>query len=343
MKGKYLTEKERYLIEAWLLDKVPVKEIAKRLGRCQATIYNEIKRGTVEMIDSKYLRPYRKYCADHGQMKREQAKKNKGVKLKAADDVQLLSYISDLIVNKRLSPYAVAVMLQRKHVSKTLCEKSIYNYVRRGLIPGASVDQMAYKRRTRKSHDMIRRVPRKAIYPCISDRDKDILKRSELGHWEMDTVYSGKDTSKDCLLVLTERMSRSELIFRMPDRSAASTVKALDKIERKLGRTNFKHIFKTITCDNGGEFMDYEGITKRNRTKLYYCHPYCSSERGSNENQNKLIRRWIPKGDDIRLYTDKEILEIQNWINALPRKMFGGMSSSDIVNVHKEYAEIINS
>lgn len=336
----YLTEKERYQIEAWLLDKVPVSEIAKRLDRCPATIYNEIHRGTVEFIDYKFLRPYKKYCADVGQRKQEEAAVHKGVSCKASDDLKLLNYVSSLIIDQRLSPYCVSLMLQRSDFSVKLCEKSIYNYIRRGLIPGVTFKSLAYLPR-KKKRDQVRRLPRKKDCPSISDRDPAVMQRDDFGHWEMDTVYSGKGCSNACLLVLTERKTRHELLFKMPDRTCLSTVKCLDKLERRLGRKSFKEIFKTITVDNGAEFMDYEGITKHNRTKLFYCHPFCSGERGSNENQNKLIRRWIPKGDDIGLYSDHEIRLIQDWINALPRKLFNGCSSGELLNLHKKCSRLV--
>ena len=331
MKRTYLDEKERYLIEAWLQDKVPVKDIALRLNRSFSTIYKEIKRGTVELIDWN-LKPYKKYCADVAQRKYLENSKHKGVSLKAADNCQLLSFISDLIVNKRLSPYAVAVALKHSDFD-SICEGTIYNYIRRGLIPGCSMSQMAYKKKKKKV-EQVKRLPKLKDKPCIDERDQSILARAEFGHWEMDTVYSGRGGSHACLLVLTERMTRKELIYKMPDRTAASTVRIINKIERDLGRKNFKQMFKTITVDNGVEFMDYKGIVSRERTKLYYCHPYCSSERGSNENQNKLIRRWIPKGDDIGLYKNSDIQFIEDWINNLPRKMFNGLSSNDLVNLY---------
>ncbi|MDD2958426.1 MAG: IS30 family transposase, partial [Lachnospiraceae bacterium] len=90
---------------------------------------------------------------------------------------------------------------------------------------------------------------------------------------------------------------------------------------------------KSITMDNGCEFSDQTGIEKSycnkelKRTMVYYCHPYCSSERGSNENQNKFVRRFIPKGDSICLYSDKEIREMQDFMNNYPRDLFGGLSA----------------
>lgn len=224
---------------------------------------------------------------------------------------------------------------------RILCEKSIYNYIRAGLIPGVTMKQMAYVKKKRKK-EQIKRLPRVKEAPSIDDRPKDILTRSEFGHWEIDTVYSGKGCSSACLLVLTERKTLYELVYKMPDRTAASTVKVLNRIERKIGRRKFRDIFKTITCDNGVEFLDYYQMIKHNRTELYYCHPYCSSERGSNENQNKLIRRWIPKGDDIGLYNKKDVAAIQDWINEMPRRKFNGASAFDMVELHK-FNTLINA
>ena len=113
-------------------------------------------------------------------------------------------------------------------------------------------------------------------------------------------------------------------------------VKKLNQIEREIGSQNFQQIFKTITMDNGVEFLDFAGIEKgcrnknKKRTKAYYCHPYSSWERGTNENSNKLIRRFIPKGTIIENYTDEEIIYIQNWINNYPRKIFNGKTANMI-------------
>lgn len=238
-----------------------------------------------------------------------------------------------MIIEKRLSPYAVSIMLKRSGYDHIICEKTIYNYIRAGFIPGVTMKQMAYIKHKHKKEE-VKALPRKKDAPSIEDRPKDILSRLDFGHWEMDTVYSGKGCSKACLLVLTERMTLHELIYKMPDRTSLSVEKALDRIERKIGRCNFRRTFKTITVDNGAEFMDYDAITKHNRTDLYYCHPYCSGERGSNENQNKLVRRWIPKGDDIGLYSDQDIAFIQEWINNLPRKHFSGASSADLSKMY---------
>lgn len=335
MKNKYLTEKERYQIEAWRREKISVARIAQNLGKCERTIWNELKRGTVELLDCN-LKPYKVYCADVAQRRTEEAQKNKGVSLKAAGDLNFIETVETLMTQYHYSPFAVSCMLQCIPDITKVCTVTIYNYVKRGYFKNLTQNDMPYRKR-KKKHKEVKRIPLKhTTKPSIEDRPINVLTRSEFGHWEMDTVYSGKNKSKSCLLVLTERKGRHELILQMKDRTSQSTVDALDSLEEFYGQKNFKEIFKTITCDNGTEFSDYDGITKGGRTKLYYCHPYCSSERGSNENQNKLIRRFIPKGEDISKYSKEDIADIEYWINSYPRKLFDGRSSMEFMQDAQE-------
>ena len=128
----------------------------------------------------------------------------------------------------------------------------------------------------------------------------------------------------------------------MKDHTAASVVKALDGIERAYGAGLFAKVFQTITIDNGSEFSDYEGLEqscrkKGARTKVYYCHPYSSYERGSNENQNKMIRRHYPKGVSLDKVTPADTRKLEKWINNYPRGIFDYYTSADL------YEACINS
>ena len=172
----------------------------------------------------------------------------------------------------------------------------------------------------------------------IEQRPEEIDEREEFGHWEGDTVYSGKGKRKTtrALLTLTERKTRKEIIIAIPNRKAETVVKALDALERKLGARRFRAIFKSITFDNGTEFAAAEGlerscVNKRlPRTKVYFCHPYSSWERGTNENTNGMIRRRFPKGTNFAAVTNAQIAQAENWINNYPRKILG-YKSSEIV------------
>ena len=157
-----------------------------------------------------------------------------------------------------------------------------------------------------------------------------INQRITFGHWEMDTVYSSKEGSC-ALLVMTERLTRKEIIEKMRDRTAISTVRALNRIERRFGAL-FPRVFQTITVDNGGEFSDVKSLErsilrKGRRTKMYYCHPYTSCERGSNECANKMIRRKYPKGTDFNKVSRASIKETEAWINNYPREILGWKTS----------------
>lgn len=112
-------------------------------------------------------------------------------------------------------------------------------------------------------------------------------------------------------------------------------MRALDAIERKLGAEKFGTIYKSITVDNGTEFAMADEIERSclidgQRTKVYYCHPYSSWERGTNENTNGMIRRRFPKGTNFAAVTNAQIAQAENWINNYPRKILG-YKSSEIV------------
>ena len=173
--------------------------------------------------------------------------------------------------------------------------KTIYNYIDEGLFPNLTNKHLPVKKNEKKQkHNKVRQAINNTKGTSISQRNEEIESREESGHWEMDTVV-GKKGASEVLLVLTERKTREEIIRKMKSKSQYCVVKELDKIERKLGSKKFRETFKTITCDNGCENLDYEGIersvlTKQSRTKVYYAHPYSAWERGSNENANKFFR-----------------------------------------------------
>lgn len=150
----------------------------------------------------------------------------------------------------------------------------------------------------------------------------------------MDTV-KGKATNKKCLLVLTERFSRKEIIEPLKACTTVEVVRAMNRIEKRYG-SKFYTTFLSITVDNGSEFADYKGIEKAlhrvgNRTEVFFCHPHCPHERGSNEVQNKLIRRFFPKGADFDAIVSKALAkECEAWINAMPRKLLGWKSADEV-------------
>lgn len=331
---RHLNEKDRYYIEKALKKKTPVKEIAVALGFSKVAIYAEIKKGLCMQVEPKEYKTVTVYLSDVGQRKHDIAMSGTGRPHKLTQQDDMLKDVADLIVNKKYSPEAAIY----KTGYKKVCVKTLYNYIHNGYMPGVKVNNLPYAKEKRKKKEKINKRPFKIRGKSIEERPAEVAARDSFGHWEMDTVYSSHD-DKACLLVLSERMARREIIIKTKDRTSTSILNGLNRLERRMGAPAFRKTFKTITCDNGMEFSDCQAIEKSNlnkgdRTNLYFCHPYCSGERGTNENINRMIRRWIPKGDDIGLYSDAEIRQIQDWINDYPRKIFGGLSSNEFLSLH---------
>ena len=142
--------------------------------------------------------------------------------------------------------------------------------------------------------------------------------------------------TKDSLLVFSERLTRKELIFKIPSQQSKYVVRTLNVLERRYGKI-FRKVFKTITVDNGSEFADTYGMEKSSygkgvRTKIFYCHPYSSYERGTNERLNREIRRLLPKGTNLSHVSDTEVKRVQDWVNAYPREVLGYATSEELFN-----------
>ena len=325
-KNKHLNAKECYIIEALLKVKFKASEIAKLLGRHVSTIYREIKRGTVEFRNSDWSMR-QEYSAFYSLTIREELMSNTGrTLLYTALSPELLSYIQSKLDDK-YSPDAISGELKHAGIY-TVCTQTIYNYMSLGILKSAG-----YKRRVKKVKNKSGIAHNNTRGRSIEERPFELTERI-YGNWEMDTVV-GKQGSKAALLVLTERVSRFEIIIKLKDRTQKSVKSALDKLEKEY-KDKFSLIFKSITVDNGVEFLDMAGLEKSvynkqsKRTTIYYAHPYCSWERGSNENNNKLIRKFIKKKTDIKNFSSSYIKKIQDWINNYPRKLFNYKSANDI-------------
>lgn len=226
--------------------------------------------------------------------------------------------------------------VKEEGIDFTVCVTTLYSYIDKGIFYNLTLKNLPEKRKGEKKHKRKTTQKRATKGESIENRPEEIDTRETFGHWEMDTVVGARGVSKKSLLVLTERKTRKEIIFLLKEHTAAAVVKALDRLERKTGAA-FRKIFKTITVDNGSEFADWQGMerskrNKKNRTKVYYCHPYSSWERGSNENQNKLVRRHIPKGVNFDDKTQGDIDNIAEWINNYPRRLFEYQSAEKLYN-----------
>ena len=332
-KGKHLNYEERIKIETLSKAGMKSEAIARQIGCSGRTVRRELAKGRTELLNSD-LTTRHEYSADIGQQEHDYAATAKGATLKIGNDYELVEYIERLIIREKMSPYAVSEKIKQNEKFKTtLSYKTIYNYIDMGLFPNLTNKDLPVKKRGKKrGYHAVRTAINHKKGKSISERAKEIEKRDEYGHWEMDTVV-GKSSTKEVLLVLTERMTKQEIIRKLKSKSQYCVVKELDKLERKLGSKKFRETFRTITCDNGCENLDCEGIersvmVKKKRTEVYYAHPYSAWERGSNENANKLIRRFVPKGADISKFSHERIKMIEHWMNNYPRRSLKGLSAN---------------
>lgn len=337
-----LTWNDKLTIEKMLKQGYKAPAIARKLGVHHSTIYDEIKRGAVEILDSE-LRPVMVYAPEMSEAKREESRKNREKPLKIGNDHALAEWLVDMIGTKGYSPSAACALLGKTPettFSVTLTRQTVYKYIDEGYLWPLTNKQLRYKGSKKRTYKKVKRASRASRGDSIERRPEYINNREEPGHWEMDCV-EGKKGSKRTLLVMTERVTRHEIAIPMRDQTAASVVDALDRLERKYGVRRFKQVFQSITVDNGHEFMDCAGmersITGRGeRTHLYYCHPRYPGERGSNEKQNQMIRWFFPKGTDFRKVSARSIQKAIDWINNYPRRILDWHSSAELFDVFLE-------
>jgi IS30 family transposase len=201
-----------------------------------------------------------------------------------------------------------------------VCTKTLYNYVDMGLLDVKNIDLPVKLRRSTKKHKC--RENKRILGRSIEERPECVETREEFGHWEVDLVIGSKSGEDTPLLTMLERKTRSFTLIPLPDKSADSVARAFENILAEWGES-FNKAFKTITTDNGSEFARLAELETLTQTKVYFTHPYTSCEKGSIENHNGLIRRFIPKGKRISDYSNAYILNIELWANQLPRKILG--------------------
>lgn len=337
---KHLSRNDRLRIEKWQRMGMKPREIAEKLRVHISTVYRELKRGEYERLDGGTWEMVTAYSPDIAEARYQEHLREKGPDLKIGKDHELANYIEATIVEKECSPAAVLgyAMLEGRTFETSVSVTTIYSYIKKGLflqitqvdLPRHGKHKQGYKKVKTKDDQA-----RASAGDSIEQRPPEVESREEFGHWEGDTVYSGKGKCKttSALLTLNERKTRKDIIIGIPNRKAETVVKALDALERKCGAKRFRVIFKSITFDNGSEFSAAEELERSAvnktipRTKVYFCHPYSSWERGSNENANSMIRRRHPKGTDFSKVSAAEIAATEEWINNYPRKIFGYKSS----------------
>lgn len=334
--NQHLNFEERKIIERMSKDGATKGEISILLRRDPSTIKREIKRGSViqrktnsyqsKKVDKPEYIEFKTYYSDVGQRKYEENRQNCGAKNKILACRELVEFVEkEVLSDKKWSPDAAIGYAKRNGLFESMVTtRTFYNWIDDGLTKIKNINLQLKVRRKPKSK---RKEHKKTLGKSIDERPKEIEKREEFGHWEGDGIV-GKD-HKGHLITLVERKIGIGLLFNVGDRKEDKIVEVINDLEKEFG-THFKSIFKTITFDNGPEFSTSTEMEKGGRTSVYYAHPYSSWERGTNENWNGIVRRFIPKGSSFEYLQKEDIERIRCYINTLPRKRFGYKTPMDL-------------
>lgn len=318
---RHLTWTDRLLIEKHYNQNDSIRSIARFLGFAPSSISEEIKRGLYNHTKSD-LTEEKRYSAQIAEDAAKWASSSKGCPLKLGNNHAYAKEIATRIQNGE-SPDSIVGDLKTKG-KWTVSTKTLYRYIDSGYIPGVTNSNLLEKTKRKRPYSKIKKASRPPKGISIEKRPEDINKRESFGHWEMDSVIGKAKGQGESILVLTERLTRYEIIIKVANKTANETTKALQRIIPKFP----PNTFKSITVDNGSEFQDFESM--KQYCPIYYCHPYCSSERGSNERANRIIRRFFPKGESLQNKTQRDCNRVSRFMNHMKRRILNYQSAADL-------------
>lgn len=310
---RHLSIKERELIYLYTGIGFSIRRTARLLKRSPSTISRELRRHTKRIY----------YSPSFSQKKYEEKRKNCGRKRILANP-KLKAIIEPLFLDKQWSPEQIVHRLNYENGGSFVSTSTIYRAIYHGLFntPTAltsksAIRKLRHKGKQRKTKEYIETRGQFPVSHTIHERPSEAELRSEIGHWEIDTLL-GKQ-GKNCLVTLVDRKSRFLLAGRTVNKSAAAINDTLNTLLSTLATRNLK----SITSDRGSEFSRHAEITNKHSVEFYFSDPYSPWQRGTNENTNGLIREYLPKRKNINDYLDHFIEEFVDKLNFRPRKCLG--------------------
>ena len=313
-KYKQLTLAEREILYGMLQLGESYRAIGRKLKRSHASISRELKRNI--KYGNEYFRNTYLPC------KAQQLAIKRSVKQRTKAPLKNPEIF--LYVRKHLrlgwSPEAIAGRIRIDHPELSICHETIYQYIynKRKTTKKMHLKECLTLKRKKRMKQNGRSVRQHSKIPeavSIDERPPEVALRIEIGHWETDNII-GRQTDKTALSVTVERTCRVTLVSKLCNRTAALKTTMVAERLNRLGEI-YK---KTITADNGSENTNHKELTDLTTMPVYFCHPYHSWERGTVENTNGRIRRFIPKGISIDKISEKYIAALEYKLNTTPRK-----------------------
>jgi IS30 family transposase len=322
-----VTYKERVTIEnRYCIDQKTVTEIASELRRPKSSISRE--------IDGAPRKGRHRYSADRAQARADENSARQGRGTKLIYD-PLRAYVTEKL-KLGWSPEQVAIRLPLEYPKDShmrISYEAIYQYIYAQVNAGGTIKKgkedlrphltRRHKRRQHKGFRQAQKLYRPAL-PSIDDRPKRVNTRTEVGDWEDDSMISRESAYR--VKSMNERVSGVFFFEKVVDGSSAESNRAVIKRLSSLP----KEVRRTLTRDRGTENMGWEALQRELEVTCWFAHPYCSQERGSNENGNGLFRRFFPKKTDFANVSDADIKRAEYLLNSRPRKRLGGRTPYEV-------------
>lgn len=298
-KYRRLTWHDRNIIENMSKAGKSQKDIAEALGVSPATISRELKRN-IHLL---------KYCAIVAELfafiRRFWAKKKRKLTKK---------HLS--ILYERLQLKESLECIANTALKGIVCTQTLYNYIHQNGHHKLLFFGRKYRKRGTASYKG--QIKNRVSIEC---RPEEANARNRLGDWEGDLIVGSNH--KGAILTLVDRTSRLLRAQKLDSKESDSTASAI--IECLKNQET-----QTLTLDNGREFASHEKVSKRLDVDVYFAHPYAPQERGTNENTNRLLRRFFPKGTDLRKVSKQRLADAVSILNNRPRKGLGWLSPIEI-------------
>jgi len=313
----HLSMRERCIITTFLSMKTKISVIAERIGRHRSTIYRELERNTE---DEKYMPGVAHELAKE---------RHPHASNKLQTNFDLNNYVRTGL-ESGWSPEQISGRMKIEKQYFYVCAESIYRFIYRNKNIGLYkfLPRRQPKRYTRYERNKHKR-KQQMLMRHISFRAPEANLRSTIGHWEGDTIRFPKE-QKTCVTTLVERKSRFLFLRKNEDKKSKTVI---DHIFTGI-KNSSKKIWRSITFDQGNEFMEFRKIERQTKCKIYFCDPRSPWQRPTNENTNGRLRRFLPKKFKIDEVTQDFLDIIANMVNNTPRKCLGYQTPREVITQH---------
>lgn len=325
----HLTLEERRKLAQWRAAKIPMQEIAERLGRDPTTLYRELKRNCHRDDELPQLNGYHAVAAQSSYEKR------RAIHRKLVVHPDLKAAVLDRL-KEGWSPEQIAGRMKQEEHPLRVSHETIYRfaYSRTGQSEELYRHLPEHRRRRRPRNARRQHGARFSEHIAISHRPKAVAERAEFGHWECDLIMFRREHGRANVTTLVERVSRFTVTLKNHDRQSKPVMEAvIDGLARLPQPAH-----KSITFDRGTEFSAWAHLKAGLGADPWFCDPQSPWQKGTVENTNRRLRRYLPRQADPTAFTNRYLRSICDRLNAQPRKCLGYRTPTEVF--HEKLMEI---